>query len=451
MTIDLVKNHIVVVNGGSGCIIQPMSPDYLYILTAKHNITDTAGRLEQLTRFYFENEVWMKENMTLASFVEGEDYFFHPDLDIAIIKIAGMEGFANAVRYDNISQDKNDYYLLGYPETRRLDQPEISEWYRQDIGVQIMDPRGHGVFEAQVPMNPTLAEIRGHSGGALLKIISGKIFLSGIQNKMAEEQEQMGRIRFTSMACFDEIISLFPGQLVPILPSYLASFSFLTEECFNLTPEIDTQATCEKLSIILRAKALEITRSTLVPHQIKDFIHENFPVFYQQEKFDHFPKKLWMLWLELLTALNIVKSHQHQLDDLPEILQKVRLFYADSDQDFWVENLPTLHERDYQGLAEGGTVVVTSNIRAYKHYSFERGKIPGNISQVNKARLEFEIKREGQDTAAGIGFPLDLYNFVTLSAFKEGSAEQLQPDFAEAGLADCINMLKQLYGQLIPE
>jgi hypothetical protein len=35
---DQLRPYVVIVNGGSGCIFQPMDIEHSYILTAKHNL-----------------------------------------------------------------------------------------------------------------------------------------------------------------------------------------------------------------------------------------------------------------------------------------------------------------------------------------------------------------------------------------------------------------------------
>ena len=274
MNIDQARKHIVILNGGSGCIIQPMTDEYLYVLTAKHNIVNNNNQITSLVRFS-SNNADSKIDIPTNGFIEEEHYFLHPDKDVAIIKIPTVTGFDGAYRFDNINEEKNDYHLLGYPEIRRNNQPNDFEWYRLDPGVQILDQRENGMYEAQIPGNATINEVRGHSGGAILKIIDDKICVAGIQNKMAEGDEQLGRVHFNPITSFDEIVTLYPQHLQPILPSYFASFSFLGDDAFNLTFGLITQAKAERLTKILKAKANELAESGLIPLDIKEYLKSN--------------------------------------------------------------------------------------------------------------------------------------------------------------------------------
>lgn len=450
MTIDLARKHIVILNGGSGCIIQPMTDEYLYVLTAKHNIIKNNNQITSLIRFSFDNNTWSKVDIPTNDFIKDETYFLHPDKDVAIIKIPPVAGFDGAYRFDNINEEKNDYNLLGYPEIRRKGQTNDFEWYRRDPGVQILDPRGNGMYEAQIPGNVTLNEVRGDSGGAILKIVGDKIYLAGIQNKMAEEEEQLGRVRFNSIASFDEIVTLYPQHLKPILPSYFASFSFLRDDAFNLTFGLITQAKAERLTKILKTKATELAESGLIPVDIKNYIKSNLSNFHKQECYDTYQKKVWVLWLELLTVLNIAKQRLHQIDDLPSILKKVRFFYSNTDKDFWVTHLRDLHRRDYSGLDEDAIVVVASNVEAKDGYHKIDFSIPENISLIKEVKEEFELERMGMKTTIAIDFPLHKYRFLNISAFKEGTMQNIDDSFLANDFGICINTIRELYEQLVP-
>lgn len=447
MNIDQARKHIVILNGGSGCIIQPMTDEYLYVLTAKHNIINNNNQITSLIRFSFDNNIWSKVDIPTKGFIEDEHYFLHPDKDVAIIKIPPITGFDGAYRFDSINEEKNDYHLLGYPEIRRNNQPNDFEWYRQDPGVQILDPRGSGMYEAQIPGNVTLNEVRGDSGGAILKIVGDKIYLAGIQNKMAEEDEQLGRVRFSPLASFDEIVTSHQNKLQPILPFYLKSFSFLETDVFNLQYGILTQAKCEKLTDILRTKAASLKNSALVPKEIRDFIKTNLPNTHQTEGYENSDKKIWALWLELFTILNIAKAKAHSIADLPDIFRKVRLFYSNTDKDYWQVHLRDLLSKDYSGLDNDGIIIVASNIKADDDlHTLDLSRIPESIFQA----LENEHQLRGLRTDVATEFPLKKYRFANISAFKEGTAQQLQDSFINDQPVNCINILKELYEQLIP-
>lgn len=82
-------------------------------------------------------------------------------------------------------------------------------------------------FEAGISGSLIIEEVRGDSGGCILKIINGQLFICGIQNRMASANEQLGKIKFTSLSEFDKIIEKYPDILALIFPYHLKYFSFL--------------------------------------------------------------------------------------------------------------------------------------------------------------------------------------------------------------------------------
>ena len=121
MNIDDIRKYVVVVNGGSGCIFQPVDKEYSYILTAKHNLTDNNNRIDTLIRFQYNKNKWEKLPIEIDSLVEGKNYLSHPDKDIAILKINRITDLEPIHRIDtnDILQEPDNYCLCGYPETRR--------------------------------------------------------------------------------------------------------------------------------------------------------------------------------------------------------------------------------------------------------------------------------------------------------------------------------------------
>ena len=81
------KKCSVLVDGGSGVLFQPMTEEYTYILTAKHNLYD--GLVEKSISdvkyiLYGENE---------AKDILGK--YEHSTLDIAILKIEKILNYKN--------------------------------------------------------------------------------------------------------------------------------------------------------------------------------------------------------------------------------------------------------------------------------------------------------------------------------------------------------------------
>jgi len=192
------------------------------VLTAKHNVTNADNQITQFTRFKLNHNSWDEIEITFGDLVENENYFPHQGRDIAIIKIEKIPDLENIIRFDEIDGEKTGYVLAGYPETRRTANPNNREnWFRYDENVTILNTIANQLREGVVPNNAVYDEIVGHSGGGILKISGDYILLAGIQNKMVNaKNEQMGRIEFSPISLFDEIIAAHQQQLSSLHPPY---------------------------------------------------------------------------------------------------------------------------------------------------------------------------------------------------------------------------------------
>ena len=208
MTIDDAREYTVIVNGGSGCFFQPADLEATYILTAKHNITNAGNRITNLMHFQYQNGQWEILTIPFQNLNLGANYFPHPNKDIAIIKVPRMEGLDALYKLTDLDGNPEGFWLLGYPETRRNGSPTNKiKWFRPDIGVGILGTTENARREAHIPGNPDLGEVRGHSGGCILKDAGNKLYLAGIQNSMAQAVgEQLGRIEFTPVEIFNEYL-----------------------------------------------------------------------------------------------------------------------------------------------------------------------------------------------------------------------------------------------------
>jgi HEAT repeat protein len=218
---DKLHEFAVKVNGvknGSGCLFQPDTADYTYVLTAKHVI-------EGANNINITREI-NGENQALA--IIGKPYFLEdPATDIAIIKVQYVEGLSQISRKDEIDTRVIDYYLTGHPaERRQFKKPS----FRADQ-IQSIFKQDDKYSEAAINPVPLTENIEGMSGGGIIGIENKEYFLTGIQKGMTELAGYLGRIDFIRISAFDEIISKFPDELKPI-----ESVDFTTSN-FEIIPE----------------------------------------------------------------------------------------------------------------------------------------------------------------------------------------------------------------------
>jgi hypothetical protein len=458
LTNDDLKRYSVIVENGSGCLFQPMTNEYTYILTAKHIFHDTPnpnlpfetvlkpdGTTFIITQNVFTNGLWSEKVMEFK-LENNENYFEHIKADIAILKIHPcLEGFDQIITQHEFEKE-NDFYLCGFPENNSMNG--IGEKFRPHK-VESFGASNNYSHQIQLFGGLQQVNIVGMSGCGVLKLNNECISIIGIQSKMAAKELPMGGINFVPINYAKEIISTNADKLEPLLPPYYASFKFLKDDLFKISSGLITQNKVENLTNLLLAKAVEVENSDLTPKYLKDYLEQNLPRISEQEKIELNNKKIWILWFELLTVVNIANENQICEADIPELFKKIRLFYSNTEADYWSKHIHELHTFDYSGLNKKGLVVVASNSPAQDDmHILDLSKIPTNIFDVSKAQEEFDLLKLGQKINEASEFPFKNFNFTNISAFKNGIICKLNTDFENATVKQRITILTELYGRI---
>ena len=411
MTLDDLRAYIVVLNGGTGCIFQPMDTAYTYILTAKHVIQKARGKVNVLKRFLLVDDHWKSIDIIFELQMD-LNYFEHPDRDAAILKIDRLDKLDNMIRTDAILDDRDGYILAGYPKTRRkpTKDPGFTDSYRTDEHVTIQGRKSAGLYEAKVPGNPSLEEIQGDSGGAIVKIRNGYFYLAGIQCQMVDaKEEQLGGTEFSPMASFDQIVSANPTLLSELLPGYMNCFSFLKENAFILDVGALDEENIALTRSVLRDKTTVLIKDKTTPLFIKNFFKQRILLDKQYKEVLN-SRELWVAWLEFLIILNVVKYDVFGEKELAEIFDSFRLLFTKTEQD-WTHEIPNMIYSDYKGLKNKGLVIIGSPLPpAGRTYEIQPGQIP-RLDRVN-------LQKDRMKTDEGISFPFDHFRFIHLDYFK---------------------------------
>lgn len=277
MSPENLKSYSVFVGRGSGCLFQPMTELYTYILTAKHLFIKEEedgrggtiktempeGEVIEIKRLRKAENGW--EEITIDFKLEkGITYFPHKEADIAILKIDYLPGFDEIYVRNQISEE-DGFNLCGFPES--FGQNELGDKYTV-FPVNNFIVSGNYNHTAQLFGTLTKENIEGMSGGGILKGLDDHLAIIGIQSSMANKSNyQPGQIGFVPMKYFNEIVDYHEntGTLEKLLPPYLRSFSFLKEDIFNIEYGILDSTRTIKLTEILKAKASEIQNSDITP------------------------------------------------------------------------------------------------------------------------------------------------------------------------------------------
>jgi hypothetical protein len=445
MNQDDIKKYIVCINGGSGVVFQPMDIEYSYILTAKHVFDDIATEpYNNLVTINFFNPTTSTYELVKPPFEleMGENYFPHSEVnvDIAIIKVPKIDNIKKIIIKEDISKDNKDYSLCGYPSIRRkpIEQSINLGWFRSDLEVTILTEIGNKRREADISKNQNQSELEGSSGGGIVKIQDDYIVLAGIQSRVVSNEEVLGRIEFTPVGYFNEIVNEYPNKLAPFQPPYMNDFKFLKDEILNLEGYVG-EANVETIRNKLKLKVDEIQ---LKPNDILKLSFKDQLLVNNENKATILSKKLWISWLEYLIVLQIVKNKIIDNDDVSEIFNKIRLIHSETQKD-WMKIMPDIFKTDLYGLNDKGILIISTNKNPSCNI-IEGEEIITNIASA------FSI--EGFKTDNAEIHPLQQFKFMHINVFEKECIEKNQiilNDCTGINANKLIPKLKEIFDEIL--
>ncbi len=342
--INLLPNYTVKVEGGSGCIFQPINDEYSYVLTAKHVISgnNTPSIIRQNLD---ENGNVINESLEIIG-----DPFRHSDnnKDAAIIKVKKVETSEALLRDDLLPENKDGYFLCGHPNSRR----NQNDSFRLDE-ITILQPKEHNYRESKSKQPIIYNEVIGQSGGGILKVEDSCILLAGIQSRMAAEdgKETLGRLVFMPLSFYDEIIAENEYELCKLFPPYIGSFERLLNDIFPL-PNLEYKKDLIQKELKKISKDL---CNDFAPSSILKIFKDEF-LANGTDKTISIHKKLWSSFLELLTYNQLHSEKKLKLEDLKDLHKKRKLFIVDTNS--WTKKLNEIYSSNLSHIEIGGSIVV---------------------------------------------------------------------------------------------
>jgi len=264
--------------------------------------------------------------------------------------------------------------------------------------------------------------------------------LAGIQNKMATAyEEQLGRIEFSTLSCFDEIINLYPETLSPIYPPYCKSFEYLKEQVMKLE-DCFLKDKIEYTKQYLQDFTDEILENKLTPKIIKDHLRKRLLIHNEKES-SLYNKGLWIAWLELLIILKIIGVNLQTEQELDEIFNQYRLFYSSSNKD-WSNLIQDILRSDYKTLNENACIIVSNESKPSKMVI---GK--GIIQDISR-----NIPKKQMNIDEGSNRLLENYKHIHIYAFQHNciiAKEEEYIHFNNTNEEELFEKLKHEYECLI--
>lgn len=332
------KQCSVIVDDGSGVLFQPMTQDYTYILTAKHN-SEYKSKNDIKYTLYGEN-----------GFNNILEKYEHPTLDIAILKIKKID--VEKSPYKAFEQPNNGgiFKFYGYPDNRRSETEKI-KYFDLRIG-DINRFEITASNQEYFPQN----DIDGCSGGGVFRKDGDDFYLVGIEHSMdaqsEEEVEHNIRLKYININAFDEIVTLYENELEPLYPPYMNDFNLLAEHIFLLNDyEEKRDFVRDRLKYLSRTYIASITPIAIKNEFENDLLINGFDINHVTSS------ELWQMYLEfILLSILIDKKEDLTLDKIQNIYKKRKILFAKSDR--WVELKEEILKSNLLGLQKNSTVFI---------------------------------------------------------------------------------------------
>lgn len=335
------KQCSVIVDGGSGVLFQPMTEDYTYILTAKHNLyNDLEEKSINDIKYilYEENE----SNNILEKYE-------HPTLDIAILKIEKIPLSDSPYKQSEEPNDGDIFKFYGYPENRRHETEKI-KYFDLKVG----DMR----FPEIVADNESYydqGDVVGCSGGGVFKKDGDNFYLVGIECRMdaqSTSEENNTRLRFIFIEAFDEIIEENRSELEPLYPPYMSNFNLLAEHIFLLNDyEEKRDFVRDRLKYLSGTYIASITPIAIKNEFGNHLLINGFDINHVTSR------ELWQMYLEFILLSILIDSKENlTLEKIQGIYKKRKILFAKADR--WIELKEEILKSNLIGLQKNSTVFI---------------------------------------------------------------------------------------------
>jgi len=398
------RQFTVKINGGSGVIFQPMTEDYTYILTAKHNLYEDPEAMKIALSDIEINAI----NIEIKFIKKYE----HNSLDIAILKIKKINVETPLKEFEKPSKDLN-YEFYGYPKYKRDENENIKEQI-ENYEVKFSKQNAY-TLTFDNPKFANIEEIIGASGGGVCREVDSDIYLVAIEYEMnaREGKATHQRIDMIYIEAFDEIIEQNSDELEPLYPPFLNDFSLLLKNIFILNgmEKIEKELIQDRLNSI--AKNLS---NKLKPIDIKrtfNILESNY------NENDYSSRELWSMYLEFIVISVFIDLHSPIKLSAIENINKKRKFLFLKTKD-WKSKKKEILTSDFTSLDKDATVIVCC----------DGDRTPTSCSMNSRSLLKVGdgIMQEKFNIAKGINNPHTSFKFKHIHSIQKQMIDDYDDD-----------------------
>lgn len=368
---EIIRSYCVKVNGGSGVLVNAMTQEYSYVLTAAHVISEKQG--DHVVYDYQGNLLTvlavLLPHLSCPEKIKSEPQRY----DFAILKV----NYQKHIEQHCLSASNLNHLapltLIGFPGTERYSSDPIKEYTGHKISV------ANELVMVSLDGIPGTTSIKGMSGGGVYHVQGEKPLLIGIEFQMdgTGQEQQYGRVQCHSLARFEEIITAHSSA--PMIPAYLECFSNMRDKIFSFNVDDPNNVSALKLELEGAADYL-ISKGLLPPYKVMEQYHSDLLVD-SKNLGELKTYELWVAYLEFLVISVLIDGSESADAAYLKMLERKRRLIYTSNGTNWIRGLEELLATARRLLDKGGTLIVASPEPAAKVLpkSFQLEKVISNI------------------------------------------------------------------------
>lgn len=347
---DIIRKNTVVVDDGSGVILQPMTKEYSYVVTAKHVIQNDKDDVSKGFKSLENISIYTVSDSKLKPV----DFIYHPVLDLAIIKIDYHH--SNIQVFDGHLQRDDRIELWGFPnynsEKHRNNSVSKDKWLECYVANVVKST--DELIESAPTENPEITGLQGFSGGGQWILKGNKAFLCTIEYKVTTPDSYVNRLCAISAKRISQLLQLNDWQIIK--PVYFACFKELESEVFD-SLEFQTENNRKKFINTLamhsnnKAEPKEFSPLHLI-QKTNGFVNT---IMKDPNSLDN--KRIWISVLEFLQTYEILSPQNSWDNEFIEYLScRYKFLYLGNES--WRKNINSIVLFDCEDLNEGGMLVL---------------------------------------------------------------------------------------------
>lgn len=373
---------------GSGCLIQPSTNKYTYVLTAKHCLVGT----DEVFQEFNIKDIIIKRNKNKDNeiILKVLQYYLHEDkdVDLAIIIVEFIEDLYQLTIEKPIYG--REVEVSGYPgfleyegciNKRELIKGEIT------VSGDLKDKLEFRMKDKNETLCSTITyNIEGFSGAGIFSINEhGSIVLNGIYEGFKDSSCALGMNNGYSIEKIEEMIS-------DIKLEKLCNYKLLS---FKNYIENVKRRHCDEVGTILEEIVMD--KEMISPKDIIDELGEN--IFYPNHKGNYVDSVLWTGWLEVLLYMELLGIEYESISRMYYCengdKSKIKMYYSDDENRLIDVCYKIFRDKDEYNKLEDESTIILNTLKTRGSSTLKsRGKmirIVENIDKVDRYKVGIDI------------------------------------------------------------